>query len=60
VLDFMVNEDTWDIVWMVVSTRNWWPGKQVMIAPERIKRVSWPERKVYVGMTRDEVQHGHA
>jgi hypothetical protein len=60
VLDFMVNEETWDIVWMVVGTRNWWPGKQVMIPPERIKRVSWPERKVYLEMTREEVQHSHA
>jgi hypothetical protein len=59
VLDFMVNEETWDIVWMVVSTHNWWPGKQVMIPPERIKKVSWPERKIFLNMTRQEVKDSH-
>ncbi|MBS1809966.1 MAG: hypothetical protein JST84_17530 [Acidobacteria bacterium] len=59
VLDFMVNEDTWEIVWMVVSTHNWWPGKQVMIPPERIKKVSWVERKIYLNMTRQEVKDSH-
>ncbi len=59
VLDFMVNEETWDIVWIVVGTRNWWPGKQVLVSPEHVKRVSWPERKVYLDLTRQEVQHSH-
>jgi hypothetical protein len=59
VLDFMVNEETWEIVWLVASTRNWWPGKQVLISPEHIKRVSWPERKIYLDMTRQEVKASH-
>lgn len=26
---------------MVVNTRNWWPGKKVVVSPEWIAGVSW-------------------
>ena len=39
--DFVVDDDTWEIRYMVVDTKNWWPGKKVLVAPEWIERVSW-------------------
>lgn len=56
VSDFMVNDETWEIVWMVVNTHNWLPSNFVMIAPDRIKSVNWPKRRVYLRMTREEVK----
>ena len=59
VLDFMVNDETWEIVWMIVNTHNWWPGKSVLISPDRIKSVNWPKRRIYLSMTRQEVKESH-
>jgi len=40
----------------VVDTRNWWPGKHVVIPPQWIKRLDWPEKVVHVDVTRDTVK----
>jgi hypothetical protein len=54
--DFIVDEDDWTIRYVVVDTRNWLPGKKVLIAPWMIRSVRWDESKVYLEMTRDQVQ----
>ena len=50
--DFFVDDDTWAIRYLIVDTRNWWPGKKVLIAPKWIERVSWRESKVSVNLSR--------
>lgn len=40
---------------MVVKTRNWLPGKRVLISPQWIKEINWAEDKVYVDLTRDDI-----
>ena len=32
VADFMVDEVSWNIPYIVVDTESWWPGKQVLIS----------------------------
>ena len=46
--DFIVDDETWVIRYLIVNTGNWWPGKKILVSPEWIKRVSWSESKVYV------------
>jgi uncharacterized protein YrrD len=54
--DFLLEEGTWAIRYVVVDTRDWWPGKHVLVSPEHVERVSWPERSVLVDITRSEVE----
>jgi hypothetical protein len=54
--DFLVDDQEWAIRYMIVDTRNWWAGKQVIISPEWINRVSWPDSRVYVDMSREGVK----
>jgi sporulation protein YlmC with PRC-barrel domain len=54
--DFKVDDESWAIRYMVIETSNWWVGKSVLIAPEWATRVSWLDRKVYLGMTRAEIK----
>ena len=42
---------TWAIRYLIVDTRNLWPGRKVLISPKWIERVSWPELKVFVNLT---------
>jgi hypothetical protein len=58
VRDFIVDDETWAIRYLEVDTHNWWPGKKVLISPQWINRVSWPDSKVYVDLTRETVQNG--
>ncbi len=52
----LVDEETWAIRYMVVDTSNWWLGHKVLIAPQWIKNVSWPEATVSVDLTRQAVK----
>ncbi|HZP86889.1 MAG TPA: PRC-barrel domain-containing protein [Burkholderiales bacterium] len=54
--DFLVDDRDWAIRYIVVDTRNWWPGKKVLISPLWIDRFSWAEKKLYVTVTRDAVK----
>ena len=56
--DFLIDDENWTIRYMVADTRNWWPGKKVLVSPEWIHAVSWTESKVYVDLARDTIKHG--
>ena len=54
--DFIIDDETWAIRYLVVDTRNWWPGKKVLISPRWIERVSWNESKVFVNLSREKIK----
>lgn len=56
VCDVLVDELSWAVRYVIVDTRNWWHGHQVLIAPEWIADVSWPDRTVSVDLTRRAVK----
>jgi uncharacterized protein YrrD len=60
VADFIVDDETWAIRYLVVATKNWWPGKQVLVSPRWIKRVSWDEAKVFVDLSREDIMKSPA
>jgi len=50
--DLIIDDVTWASRYLVVDTKNWWPGRHVLIAPQWIERVSWEESKVFVNLER--------
>jgi hypothetical protein len=54
--DFLVEDDTWAIRYIVVDTSNWWLGKRVLVPPDWIREVSWPDKKVSLDFTRQSVK----
>lgn len=58
--DFLVDDRTWEIFYLVVDTRNWWPGKQVLLAPRWIEEVGWEDAKVSVGLPREAIKNSPA
>lgn len=55
--DMIVDDEAWVIRYFVVDTRNWLPGRKVLLAPPWVERVVWAEAKVHVGLTRAGIQH---
>jgi hypothetical protein len=49
--DFIVDDQTWAIRYLVIDTKNWWPGKKILISTRWIERVSWSESKVFVNLS---------
>jgi sporulation protein YlmC with PRC-barrel domain len=54
--DFIINDEAWAIRYLIINTRNWWPGKEVLVSPKLIERVSWDESKVFVSLTREAIK----
>ncbi len=54
--DFLFEDDSWAIRYLAADTRNWLPGKHVLISPQWIREVSWPERLVVVELKREEIE----
>ncbi len=57
VQDFIFDDLSWAVRYLVVDTRNWWPGGQkVLIGIQWIDRIDWATKSVFVTMTRDQVK----
>ena len=54
--DFIIDDDTWAIRYLVVDTGKWWPGKRVLVSPQWIESVSWDLSTVSVNLSRDAVR----
>ena len=54
--DFVIDDQTWAIRYLVIDTRNWWPGKKILVSPKWIERISWEESKVFINLSRDAIK----
>lgn len=54
--DFIIDDETWAIRYIVIDTQNWWAGKKVLISPQWIDLVSWKELKVFVDLSRERIK----
>ena len=56
VTDFMVDEKSWAIHELVIETGHWYSGKEILIPPSKVKRISYEESKVFVSLTKEDIQ----
>ncbi|WP_071145260.1 PRC-barrel domain-containing protein [Bacteroides ihuae] len=54
--DFIINDETWEIVYLVIDTKNWWPGKKVLVSPRWMEQVSFDESKLVVNLSREVIK----
>ncbi len=54
--DFIIDDLTWTIRYLVINTRNWLPGKHVLVAPEWIDKVSWTKAKVFLSLPSESIE----
>lgn len=55
VQDFLIGHD-WRIRYLVIDTRNWLPGRKVVVPPDWVRRIDWANRQVDVDLTREQVK----
>lgn len=58
--DLLFDAASWEIRYLVVDTRTWWPGGRVLVAPTHVREVSWPLRSVMVDVTRAAIEQSPA
>lgn len=55
--DLIVDEEDWVIRYVVVDTRNWLPGRKVLVAPTWFDEVRWDESSVHVALARETIKN---
>ena len=58
--DFFVDDVDWSIHYLLVDTKNWWPGKKVLISPRSAKDISWTHKRVDLNVDRETVKNAPA
>ncbi len=54
--DFIVDDTTWEVRYMVVDTAPLWFGKKVLISPLWVQEVDWSGRAVEVSLSADDIE----
>ncbi len=52
---FLVDDQSWAVTELVVETGHWYSGKEILISPSQITRISYGESKVFVKLTKSDI-----
>jgi uncharacterized protein YrrD len=55
--DFVIDDQSWTIRYLVVETGTWFSGKKVLVPPTWTDRISWSDKKVMVDVSRSKIEH---
>jgi len=55
--DFLFDDNTWDVRYLVVDTGNWLPGRKVLIYPSALEVPDWEQKKIPVNLTKEKIQN---
>ncbi len=58
--DFLIEDADWSIRYLVIDTKNWWPGKVVLISPLSATEIDWSGRVVNLDVDRQRVKDSPA
>lgn len=56
VKDFILEDETWHVTYLVIDTKNWLPGKQVLLAPTWVHWIGSDASEVKVDLERDTIK----
>ena len=55
--DLLFSDDAWVVRYLVADTRNWLPGRSVLVSPEWVKDIGWEEQEVWVDVSRQAIEN---
>ncbi|WP_454061518.1 PRC-barrel domain-containing protein [Candidatus Nitrospira salsa] len=56
VKDFVIDDEHWNVRYMVVDTRKWLPGKTVLVDPHWIGDISWSNQTASVALSQAQIK----
>ncbi len=55
--DFLVDDNSWALRYIVVDTRDWLPGRKVLVSPQWLEAVHWIDERVHVDLTGEAIRN---
>ncbi len=53
--DFLIDDETWQLLYLTVDTRNWLPGERVLLPVRTISEIDWVTKILKLGIGREKV-----
>ena len=48
---FLIDDESWDIRYLIANTRDWWFGRQVLLSPVSVREILWEEPELRLNLT---------
>jgi hypothetical protein len=58
ITDFMVDDETWQLVSIVVDTHDWFGGQRILIDMGNIQSISFPQSEIFVNLSIEAINAG--
>jgi uncharacterized protein YrrD len=58
--DFIIDEISWKIRYLVINTARFWFEKPVLISPDWVTSISWEDRSIIVDLLKEEIKNSPA
>jgi hypothetical protein len=52
----MIDDSRWDAHYLIVDTKNFWPGKRVVLSPRAVTEVDWLRHEIRLNLSREAVR----
>ena len=52
----LLEDDDWGIRYLIIDTKNWWPGQHVLVSPYAVKEISWSKKQILLNVSREKVK----
>jgi hypothetical protein len=54
--NFLIDDTKWEIRYLIVDTRNLWPGRHVLISPFAVLETSWSRNEFRLNITKETIK----
>jgi sporulation protein YlmC with PRC-barrel domain len=55
--DLIIDERNWAVRYLVVATRNWLPGRKVILSPWWATEIDWREERIHMDLDRESIRN---
>ncbi len=56
--NLLISDDDWTVRYLVVDTKNWWPGEHVLLSPFAVREINWSGGEIELNVTQAQVKGG--
>ena len=57
IADFLFDDRSWEIRYIVIHLRNWLPSKSVLISPDKVDWIDWTHRRLHLRLSELEIKN---
>jgi hypothetical protein len=54
--NFLIDDASWGIRYLIIDMKNWWPGKHVLMSPYAVREISCPKHQVRLDVSSEQVK----